>query len=148
MRKRYFSYKNGLLVPISLNGNTIYPKFSWNYITKRGEFLTSDKKLQNAIEDTVFFKKGFIKADPYTQEEVVEIHEESELEETLEKEESSIEEPMSDIPVTPIIKLEEVLTANDAKKYLISVGIDPFECKTLTQIRALAKKNKIKFPNL
>lgn len=136
-RKKYFTYKIGIVIPIPINGTVRIPKFVWSYIAKRGEFSTSDPDMQKAIESSIFFKRGIIKLDPYSIRKTVE---------AMKASGPIISEPSE--PITSEIKTVEVAGYKEAKEYMASVGIDVLECKNIYTLRRIAKENNLIFPGV
>lgn len=140
-RKKYFTYKIGIVIPIPINGAVRIPKFVWSYIAKRGEFSTSDPDMQKAIESSIFFKRGIIKLDPYSIRTTVES--------------PKVSEPITSEPSEPAKTPEPEMTTvesaknyKEAKEYMASVGIDVLECKNIYVLRKIAKENNLIFPGV
>jgi hypothetical protein len=149
-RKKYFTNKMGINVPISLKGVNHFPSFSWNQMAKRGEFATSDEEFQKAIESSVFFKIGIIKLDPFfkaeetvVKKEIQKVEMETIPQGVNDPPKAVIEETVA-VPkkTTPIDKMTEIEEVNPFINKELMLSTDDIKVKVDNEILPEDVKNK------
>lgn len=121
MTKKYITTTPDITLYFNVNK---YPvKVTFQSCREGGFFITSDKSLQKAMESSSLFDKMYSIA--------------SEIENTDIKKEKK--------DITDVFNVKNV---NQAKDYLVELGIPSDSIKNISDIRRYAAEKKVSFPNI
>ncbi len=121
MTKRYITATSDITLYFNVNKSPV--KVTFQSCREGGFFITSDKNLQKAMESSSLFNKMYSVA-------------------------SEMEELKPNISKNDTMDIVNVKNINQAKDYLVSLGIPSDSIRNINDIKKYAAEKKVSFSNI